>query len=62
MIAGWILAVASVLGILGALLRISYLMGQLVTRLDEHVKAEGRIAADHEKRLRTMERRRPANP
>lgn len=60
MLAGWIVAGLAAAGILGTLLRISYLLGQLVQRFDLHIETEGKIVEDHEKRLRSIERHRPA--
>lgn len=46
-----------IIGLLVTLLRVAYLMGKLLETFRKHVREGDRIDADHENRLRDLERR-----
>jgi hypothetical protein len=54
-VTGWIAAVAAVLTVLGALLRISFQIGVLVQRVGDHAEDSRRVHDAIDKRLQRLE-------
>lgn len=58
LLAGIVTIIGALAAMLRVLMKISWEMGQLVQRFDDHVKASDRADADFENRIRTLERLR----
>jgi hypothetical protein len=52
---GFVALLVGILTIIGALARISFQLGVLISRFNGHVSISDRVQDDHEKRLRLLE-------